>query len=145
MCKAIVLPKLQKMTPTEALEVAPWQTPLDLATIEAAGLTAYRLKCQGAWRDTGLLHKLDFLQKHAFTLNQDRILKKYQLAAPFKVWIPTRQDRQKPDKIIDPMWFVNSRMGQEFTTALVQALTDPYKITGKAYLWVAFPRCFLLK
>lgn len=30
------------------------QTPLDLAAIEAAGLTAYGLKCQVEWRDTGL-------------------------------------------------------------------------------------------
>jgi hypothetical protein len=52
-------------------------TPLDLAAIEVAGLTACRLKCQGEWRDTGLGHtKPDFLQKYPFTLNQDRILKK---------------------------------------------------------------------
>jgi hypothetical protein len=31
-----------KMTPMEALEVALYQTPLDLAAIGAAGLTAYR-------------------------------------------------------------------------------------------------------
>jgi hypothetical protein len=36
-----------KTTPTEALEVELFQTPLDLAAIEAAGLTAYRIKCQG--------------------------------------------------------------------------------------------------
>jgi hypothetical protein len=35
-----------KTTPTEVLEVALCQTPLDLAAIEAAGLTAYRLKCR---------------------------------------------------------------------------------------------------
>jgi hypothetical protein len=34
-----------RTTPTEAMEVALYQTPL--AAIEAAGLTAYRLKCQG--------------------------------------------------------------------------------------------------
>jgi hypothetical protein len=62
-----------KTTPTEAKEVALCQTPLDLAAIEAAGLTACRLK----WRNTRLDHtKHEFLQKYTFTLNQDRILKK---------------------------------------------------------------------
>ena len=52
-----------KTTPTEALEVVLCQTPVDLAAIEAAGLTAYRSKCQGEWRDTGLGRtKLNFLQ-----------------------------------------------------------------------------------
>jgi hypothetical protein len=36
-----------KMAPTEVLEVALCQAPLDIAAIEDAGLTAYRLKCQG--------------------------------------------------------------------------------------------------
>jgi hypothetical protein len=36
-----------KTTPTEALEVALYQAALDLVAIETAGLTAYRLKCQG--------------------------------------------------------------------------------------------------
>jgi hypothetical protein len=63
-----------KMTPTEALEVALHQAPLDLAIIEAAGLTVYRLKCQREWRNTGLGHtKLKFLQKYPYILNQDRI------------------------------------------------------------------------
>jgi hypothetical protein len=99
-----------KTTPTKALEVALCHTPLDPAAIEAAGLTAYRLKCQGEWRDTGLGHtKHNFFQKSLFTLNQNRILKKYQLVKPFKIWIPTRQDWQNPDKIIDPnmdLWFM---------------------------------------
>jgi hypothetical protein len=42
----------------------------------AARLTAYRLKCQGEWRDRGLEHKkLYFLQKNPFMLKQGRILK----------------------------------------------------------------------
>jgi hypothetical protein len=91
-----------KMTPTEVLEVALCHTPLDLAAIEAVGLTVYRLKCQGEWRDTGLGHtKLKFLQKYPFTLNQDRILKKYQSVKPFKIRISTRQDWQMPEKIIN--------------------------------------------
>ena len=59
-----------KTTPTEALEVSLYQAPLDLATIEAVALTAYRLKCWGEWRNTGLGHtKLTFLQKYPYTLN----------------------------------------------------------------------------
>jgi hypothetical protein len=77
----------------EALEVALYQTPLELAAIETAGLTAYRLKCQGELRNAGLSHtKLEFLQKCPYTLNQDRILKKYQLVKSYKIRIPTRQD-----------------------------------------------------
>jgi hypothetical protein len=80
-----------KMTHTEVLEVALFQTPLDLAAIEAAGFNAYRLKCQGEWRNTGLGHtKLEFLHNYPFTLNQNRILKKYQLLKSFKIRIRTR-------------------------------------------------------
>jgi hypothetical protein len=53
---------------TEAQEVVLCQTPLDLAAIEAAGLTVYRSKCQGEWSDTGLGHtKFNLLQKYPFT------------------------------------------------------------------------------
>jgi hypothetical protein len=53
-----------KTTPTQALEVALCQTPLDIAATEAAGFAACRLKCQGEWRNTCLGHtKLKFLQK----------------------------------------------------------------------------------
>jgi hypothetical protein len=73
-----------------------------LAAIEAAELTAYRLKCQGEWRNTGLGHtKLAFFQKYPYTLKQDRILKKYQLVKSYKIRIPTRQDWQEPETIID--------------------------------------------
>jgi hypothetical protein len=62
-----------KTTPTQVIEVALCQTPLNLAAIVAA----YRLKCQGEWRDTGLGHtKLDSFRKYSFTLNKDRVLKK---------------------------------------------------------------------
>ena len=71
--------------------------------------SADRLKCQPEWRNMGLGHtKLEFLQKYPFTLNQDRIPKTYQLVKPFKTRIPTRQDWQMPDKIIDTntdLWF----------------------------------------
>jgi ribonuclease HI len=91
-----------KTTPTEVLEVALYPTPLDLAAIETAELTAYRLKCQGEWRNVGSGHtKLAFLQKYPYTLNQDRILKKYQLVKSYKIRIPTRQDWQEPEMIID--------------------------------------------
>jgi hypothetical protein len=65
-----------KTTPTEVLKVALYQAALDLVAIETARLTAYRLECQGEWRNTGLGHtKLEFLQKYPFILNQDRITK----------------------------------------------------------------------
>jgi hypothetical protein len=74
-----------KETPTEALEVALCQTPLDLAAIKAVEFTMYRLKCQGEWRNRGLRQaKIDFLQKYPVTLNQDKFLKKYQLANHLK-------------------------------------------------------------
>jgi len=74
-----------KTTTTEVLEVALYLTPLDLAVTGAARFTAYRLKYQGEWRNTGLGHKkLEFLQKYPFTLKQDRILKKYQLLKHIK-------------------------------------------------------------
>jgi hypothetical protein len=70
--------RFMKTTPTEALEVDLCQTPLDLAATEAAGITAYRLQCQGEWRNTRPDHtKLEFLQKYPFILSQDIILKKY--------------------------------------------------------------------
>jgi hypothetical protein len=72
-----IVVRSMKMTPTEALEVALCDTPLDVAAIQAAGLTACRFKCQGEWRDIGVGDtKLSFLQKYPFTPNQDIILKK---------------------------------------------------------------------
>jgi hypothetical protein len=91
-----------KTTPTEVLEVALYQAPLDLVAIETVELTAYRLKCQGEWRNVVSGHtKLTFLQKYPYTLNQDRILKKYQLVKSYKIRIPTRQVWQEPETIID--------------------------------------------
>jgi hypothetical protein len=59
-----------KTIPTGALEVALYQAALDLVAIETAELTAYRLKCQGEWRNVGSGHtKLAFLQKYPYTLN----------------------------------------------------------------------------
>jgi len=92
-----------KNTLIEAMEVALCLTPLALAVICATRFTAYRLKHQGEWRNTGLGHmKLEFLQKYPFTLKQDRILKKYQAVKQFKVLIPTREDWWMPGKITDP-------------------------------------------
>jgi hypothetical protein len=104
---------------------------MDLAAIGAARLTAYRLKCQGEWRDTGLGHtKLNFLQK---------IQKKYWLVKPFKVWIPTRQEWNTPDKITKPNMFFDSQTDQKSKTALVQAFRDPCITTGKVFLQAASP------
>lgn len=80
-----------KTTPKEAMEVALCLTPL--AVIWATRFTAYRLKYQGEWRNTGLGHmKLEVLQKYPFTLKQDRILKKYWLVKQFKALKPTREE-----------------------------------------------------
>ncbi|XP_071572363.1 uncharacterized protein [Temnothorax nylanderi] len=98
-----------KTTPTEALEIALCIPPLDLAVEHAARNTAYRLKCQGEWRNTGLGHtRLDLLQKNLFTLKQDRILRKYQLVKRFT--IPTRKEWTDPKRVRDPnvdLWFTD--------------------------------------
>jgi ribonuclease HI len=76
----------------------------------ANGSELYLLR-QGEWSNTGLGHtKLEFLQNYPYTLKQDRILKKYQLVKSYKIRIPTRQDWQKPEKIIDhnvDHWFTD--------------------------------------
>jgi len=44
---------------------------LDQLIVCSARLTAYRLKCQGKWRDAGLDHtKLGVFQKYPFTEKQ---------------------------------------------------------------------------
>jgi len=68
-----------KTTPTEAPEVALCLPSVCLFVIRAARFTAYRFKCQGEWRNTGLGQpNREFLQQYPFTLKQDGILKKYQ-------------------------------------------------------------------
>ena len=63
-------------------------TPLDLAVIRAARVTAYILKCRGEWRNMGLGYlKIEFLQEYPLTLKRDRILKKYQFVQQYKVLI----------------------------------------------------------
>ena len=126
-----------KTTPTEVLDVALCQI---LAAIGATGLTDYRLKCQGEWRHTGLSHtKFNFLEKYPFRLNQDRILKKHQLVKPFKLWIPTRQDWKKPDKIIDPnvdLWFTDESGIHDLFCAGIYGFSHNYR---EAYVWAADP------
>ncbi|XP_011705799.1 PREDICTED: uncharacterized protein LOC105460998, partial [Wasmannia auropunctata] len=103
-----------KTTPTEALEVALCLPPLDQKIIYLARLTAYRLMCQGEWRNTGL----GLLQKHPFTLKQDRIPRKHQLTNTFKVLIPTRKDWRRPGFLTGPevdLWYTDgSRAGGRF-------------------------------
>jgi hypothetical protein len=54
-----------KTTPTEGLEIALSLTPLGLGVIGAARFTAYKLDCQGEWKNTGLGHtKVEFLQRN---------------------------------------------------------------------------------
>jgi hypothetical protein len=118
---------------------------MDLAAIEAARLTAYRFKCQGKWRNTGLGHiKHEFLHKYLFTLNQDKILKKYQLVKPFKITIATSQDWQKSST---PTWTIGSHVGREFTTDWVQVFLGPCtrESTAMGSLFTVFPAKVIAK
>jgi hypothetical protein len=78
------------------------------------------------------LYKARITPEVAFTLNQDRILKKYQLVMTFKIRIPTRQDWQTPDKIIDPnvdLWFTD-RLGIHY--CFDTGILDPFiTVEGK--------------
>ncbi|KMQ89209.1 reverse transcriptase [Lasius niger] len=107
--RAIV--RAMKTTSIMALEIALCIPPLDLAAVNAAKCTAYRLKCLGEWKDTGLGHtKLGLLQKNPFTRRQDRILKKYQLVKHFQTWIPAKEEWLDPGKINNPSvdpWFTD--------------------------------------
>ncbi|XP_029171134.1 uncharacterized protein LOC114940578 [Nylanderia fulva] len=100
-----------RTTPTEVLEIALSVTPIGLAVIKAANTTAYRLKCQGKWRNTGLGHtRLGLLQKYPIEGIQDRTTRKYQLVKHFKLWIPDRNKWLKPGGIMDTkvdMWFTD--------------------------------------
>ncbi|XP_029173397.1 uncharacterized protein LOC114942243 [Nylanderia fulva] len=100
-----------RTTPTEALEIALSVTPIGLAVIKSANITAYRLKCQGEWRNTGLGHtRLGLLQKYPIEGKQDRTTRKYQLVKHFKLWIPDRNEWLKPGGIMDTkvdMWFTD--------------------------------------
>lgn len=79
-----------KTTQTVALEVALCIHPLDLTVLGTACITAYRLRCQGEWKDTRLGHtRLKWLYAHPFTLVQDRTLRKYQIHKGFKAIMPT--------------------------------------------------------
>ncbi|XP_071577352.1 uncharacterized protein [Temnothorax nylanderi] len=110
-----------KTTPTEALEIALCVPPL--AVENAARNTAYKLKCQGEWRNTGLGHtRLGLLHKYHFTLKQDRTLRRYQLVKHFKIRIPTRKEWTDPKGVRNPnvdLWFtdgsgINDRFGAGF-------------------------------
>lgn len=99
--------RIMKIIPTEALEVALSITPLDLKIIYVIKATAYRLHCQGKWRNNGLGHtRLDFPQEHPF--KQDRIPKKFQEGKPVKVRIPTSVEWSNLEIILNPhseMWY----------------------------------------
>jgi len=74
-----------RIKPTETLEIAICLTLQDMAVFGAAIFPAYRVNCQGEWRNTRLRYrKLEFLHKFPVTLKQDIILKKYQLVKQYK-------------------------------------------------------------
>ena len=119
------------------LEVALCLTPLNLALIGADGFTAYRLKCQGEWTNTGLGHmKFEFLQKYPFTLKQERILKKYKLVEQYKALTPTRADWCMPVKLPTLTLTFGTQTGQELATALVQVFGKRTTIR-RVFLWAS--------
>ncbi|XP_032687101.1 uncharacterized protein LOC116851611 [Odontomachus brunneus] len=100
-----------RTTPTEALEIALCYSPLGQLIKYQARRTAYRLRCQGEWKDTCLGHtRLGLSQKYPFMLKQDRIPRKHQLGKKFKVLIPTRDDWNNSKLLADPkvdLWFTD--------------------------------------
>jgi len=102
-----------KSIPTEALEIALCSPPLNQTIICLVGLTAYKLKCQGEWKNAGVGHtRLGFLQ-HPFTLKQDKIFRKYHLKKNFQCLyflLPTRENWKRFFPSIDPKvdyWYIN--------------------------------------
>jgi len=64
-----------RIKPTQNLEIAICLTLQDMAVFGSARFPAYRLDCQGEWRNTRLRYrKLEFIHKYPFTLKQDTIL-----------------------------------------------------------------------
>ncbi|XP_020298448.1 uncharacterized protein LOC109862729 [Pseudomyrmex gracilis] len=100
-----------RTTPTKALEVALCILPLRLTVISAAKHTAYRLRCQGEWRDFGVGHtRLEFLHKLLFTLKQDRISRIRQMDKAFSINLTTRADWKNKNLQIHPgthAWFTD--------------------------------------
>ncbi len=82
-----------RSTPTAALEVALMVPPLDLQIKCLARITAYRLKCQGEWRESGIGHaNIKLLHARPFAAKQDRIPSQNLEERSFKALVPTRED-----------------------------------------------------
>ncbi|XP_018396627.1 PREDICTED: uncharacterized protein LOC108774895 [Cyphomyrmex costatus] len=100
-----------KTTPTEALQVALSIPPLNQVIKYTARQTAFRLRCQGEWKETRTGHtRLGLSDKHPFNIKQDRIPRRHQLVKTFKVQIPTREDWSKPNNKTNPdvdTWFTD--------------------------------------
>lgn len=92
-----------RTTLTEALEIALCIPFLNQLIVSAARLTAYRLKCQGKWRQfgTGPI-KLGFLYKCPFTLKQDRIPRIYQVDKAFFIKLTTKVDWRNKNLQVQP-------------------------------------------
>ncbi|XP_018395400.1 PREDICTED: uncharacterized protein LOC108773919 [Cyphomyrmex costatus] len=119
-----------KTTPTEALQVALSIPPLNQVIKYTARQTAYRLICQGEWKETRTGHtRLGLSDKHPFNLKQDRIPRRHQLVKTFIVQIPTREDWSIPNYKTNPdvdTWFTdgsgaNGRYGAD-SRAAIEAL-----------------------
>jgi len=74
-CNQKAAVETMKTKPTETLEADVCLIPLDMAVFGAARFPAYRVTCQGEWRNSRLRYrKLEFVHKYPVTLKQDTIL-----------------------------------------------------------------------
>ncbi|XP_020298149.1 uncharacterized protein LOC109862489 [Pseudomyrmex gracilis] len=137
-----------KTTPTEALEIALCIPLLNLTIISAARLTAYRLRCQGEWRNFGRDHtRLGFFHKPLFTLKQDKISGICQVVKTFSINLTRLEGQTGKTEIFrsSRAFRPGSLMDLEQTVALERAYTVQDQITGSRSFWVGWPRSFKRK
>ncbi|XP_043266527.1 uncharacterized protein [Venturia canescens] len=100
-----------RTTPTAALEVAFGLLPLNIDITGQAKLSAYRLIYMGTWRSTGAGHTDPGLtQRSPFSLQQDKILRKFQVEKFFRTIIRSREDWRLSQPTTSPKvdaWFTD--------------------------------------
>jgi len=123
-----------KSIPTEALEII-LCSPLD-QTICLARQTAYRLKCQGEWRNAGVSHiRLGFFLEHFLTVKQDRIPMKHQLVKTFKDLLPIQRGLEKiPFSDRSKSGILVHRTDREQITVIMQESMGPGITLEKIYI-----------
>ncbi|XP_043271193.1 uncharacterized protein [Venturia canescens] len=120
---------VMRTTPTAALEVAFGLLPLNIDITGQAKLTAYRLICMGTWRSTGTGHTdLGLSQRSPFSLQQDKIPRKFQVEKSFRAVIRTREDWRSSQPPTSPgvdAWFTDgSGAGNRFGAGVFNPATD---------------------